>query len=290
MMEATMSGVQARRYANYGRAAGIVILACALGLWAAPLPGMKELPVKPAVPEPAQAAQQPAAPTTIAKIDADAVDAMSTRLDMAVVHADKPKTTVETKVETPVADPTVPEWTFLGAIHEADRSLAIISVESHQKILAEGRSFGDTKLVSVADDGIDVEVKGVPKHIDRGSRSGSSVAWLRNLQNSAPPTRVIAGQPGGQPNLPPEVAQRLRERGITPDQMANWRNNGRGGPGGGGPGGGGGGNNGNGRNRATQGGGGNGAGQRGDLRIQADMPLMKPEPARPVPVDVRSVN
>jgi hypothetical protein len=233
------------------------------------------MPAKP-VATPALVAPQAAVSAPEAKVDADVVDATATRLGMAWTHTEPKAAVTEASAEAP--PPPVkhegPDWVFLGPIHESDRNLAIISVDGHQKILAEGRTFGDTKLVGVANDGIDVEINGIPKHIDRGTRSGSAVAWVRNLQNNTPAARIgipgMPGQPNAQ-NIPPEVRQRLEARGITPDQMQNWRN-GRNGGQGGGPGG---------RNRATPGGGGGGA-PNGDLRGGIEMPGGAPTDAATV--------
>jgi hypothetical protein len=217
------------------------------------------------------------------------VDAISARLDLAWNHVEKPKV-----AEVPKADPGAhvdetpagPEWTYLGPIHEADRSLAIISVDGHQKILPEGRTFGDTKLVSVDNDGISVEVKGVPKHIDRGERSSSTVAWVRNLQNSTPQARpaAIPGQPGAGPgnNMNAEIRDRLQRNGIPQgDPGQNWRNGGgQRGPGGGnnGPGNG---NNGGGGDRRFRGNGGGGGGIGNDARNQ------RGDAAQPIAVPIK---
>ena len=254
----TLNGTRARRYSTYGRAAGIGILVCAGALWAVPLPGMNELPAKPLPPAPPPAPEASPSAGAAAKIDADIIDGTAARLDLAWAHVEKPAT-VETKAPEEVhEEPAGPEWTYLGPIHESDRTLAIISVDGHQKILAEGRTFGDTKLIGVEADGISVEVNGKPKHIDRGQRSSSTVAWIRNLQSNNPAARIagVPGQPvvpgGPGANLPPEVRARLAERGFPQDQGQNWR--GRGGQGGGGNGGGNGGN-GDRRNRGAPGGG-----------------------------------
>ena len=53
------------------------MLVFALGLWARPLPGMKEMPAKPAQPAPPAAVEQVQAATVAARLDSDAVDAMA---------------------------------------------------------------------------------------------------------------------------------------------------------------------------------------------------------------------
>lgn len=252
MAHTSINGMQARRMATYGRTAGVVMLVCAASLWALQIPGMHELPAKPepgsgmlpAVPQPE------AAP--VAKVDADGVAGMSERLDLAVVHAPKPAAPEGSKIEEP-PPPEGPVWEYLGPIFAGTRSLAIVSVDGTQKILSEGRLFGSTKLMKIADDEIEVEIGKATKTIRRKDRDPSqSVSWMRNMQNNAPVAGTglpAAGQPvAGRGNLPPEVQARLAERGITPQQMEQWRqgrdgrgggqgragNNGGGGGGGGG--------------------------------------------------------
>src|ERR1041385_7610779 len=107
----TLNGTVARRYAIYGRAAGITILVCAGALWAVPLPGMKQLPTKPVPLAPPPAADASPASPAAAKVDAEVVDATATRLDLAVVHADLPKTVAEApKIADP--PPAGPEWAY----------------------------------------------------------------------------------------------------------------------------------------------------------------------------------
>jgi hypothetical protein len=279
--------MQARKLATFGLTAGIVLSVSAVSLWALQIPGMDRLPDKPAALPPIQPADnqiKAAAP----KVDSESVAAMGDRFDLAVVHAPKeePKTEVVEKHEEPVG----PEWSYLGPVHEATRTLAMVSVDGHQKILAEGRTFGDTKLVSVSDDAITVEIKGAPKTIERGKRDTSkSVAWVRNIQNAAPPPGVgqpqaIAAQPGNGPrgNLPPEVQARLQQRGMAPDQIQNFRQ-GRGGNGngGGGPG--------DRSNNGRQRFGGDGGAPRGDSRPRA-VPVAPADAPASDAVDIRRVN
>jgi hypothetical protein len=222
----------------------------ATALWALDIPGMKSDPVKP---EPPAAAVQPQAKPQAAqpKVDTETVGAMAERFDMAVIKAPA-KTPPAEKAIVDTTPPPTPEWAYLGCIREATRNVAMISVDGHQKFLAEGRTFGSTKLVSVADDKINVEVEGRPQTIQRAERDPSkSVAWVRNMAANAPPPNAgaVPGMPniaGGQ--LSPEIRDRLAARGINPDQAAQWQRNrdrrngngGNGGPGGRGPGGGGG--------------------------------------------------
>ena len=244
MARMMITGMQARRYAIYGRTAGVVLLVAAGALWALDIPGINRDVPKPAPPA-QQPGEQPKPQAAAAAVDAEDVSAMATRIGLAASVQAK----VEKVPEGPVAEPKAPtpDWAYLGCIREASRRLAMVSVDGHQKILAEGRKFGDTTLVAVNDDKITIEVGGESKTIDRGSRDGSSVAWVRNMSANAAPANAgmvtvggtTAGTAPGQ--LPPEVRQRLQERGFQdPGQNNNnWRQNrGRGGQRGGGPGGG----------------------------------------------------
>lgn len=241
MTHTAINGMRARRMAAYGRTAGVVMLVCAASLWALEIPGMHNLPEKPE-PKPAEPGLGTPAPTeqqATPKVDAEGVIGMSERLNLAVVHAPKqPVTPKGEEIVTP-PEPEGPQWEYLGPIFAGERSLAIVSVDGTQKILAEGRLFGSTKLMKVSHDEIEVEAGKATKTIKRKEKDPSqSVAWMRNMQNNAPMPGtgmpVAAGQPvAGRGNLPPEVQARLAERGITPEQMAQWRQNrdGRGGQG-----------------------------------------------------------
>src|SRR5262249_43832541 len=172
------------------------------------------------------------------KVDADSVVALATRIDQAVVKAPATKPPPDDKTKTTEAPPNAPEWAYLGCIKEATRNVAMIAVEGRQKFLPEGRTFGATKLVSVAEDKITVETAGHPRTIARAERDPSkSSAWVRNMANNAPPpnqaavTGIAPGGAGAQ--LTPEIRARLAERGMSPDQIAQWRNRRNGDQGGG---------------------------------------------------------
>jgi hypothetical protein len=232
MARNSMSGAEARRFVLIGRTAGIALGVTAAALWALEIPGMGTLPAKPEVKPPA-AAEQPAT-IELAKLDSDAVMGLSERLDLAG-HVTPPP--VEPTITTaPPPPPTGPEWKYLGAIVEADRKMAVISVNDRQKILREGKSYGDTKLLSVSPEAIEIEGPGGKQRIDKSERRpGMSVAWLKNL----PPNTPAAGMANNAPNmganmagnrganmagqLSPEMRQRLTERGINPEETERWR-------------------------------------------------------------------
>src|SRR5678815_4809330 len=152
----TISGGNAKKYANYARMGGVVLLVAAGGLWALDLPGMQKLPEKPA-PAPTQAdAPKPDSSKASARIDQEQVSDAADRLEVAWMKQPKPEVKTEDPPD-PDPIPSGPEWTYLGPIKEAGRSLAMVSVDGSQRILAVGRLLGETKLVGIDDDKITVE-------------------------------------------------------------------------------------------------------------------------------------
>lgn len=248
-MAGSMSGWDARRYARGAQIAVAVLGASAAFLWATDVTGMASLPTKPkAEPKPDHEVKMAAAVRTL---DPDAVQGLAERLDLAGNVKPPPVAHVPPK-DLPKDDPPPagPEWTYLGPIFDGEQKLALISVDGHQKILAEGKKYGDMKLVSVARDEITVQGGGAAQHIHKADRKpNSSVSWVKAMPSNAPVgntgvavlTPNMGNQPGG---MSPEMRQRLAERGINPDemqrqrqQMRDRRNRARGAdPGGGGPG------------------------------------------------------
>lgn len=224
----TISGGNAKKYANYARMGGVVLLVAAGGLWALELPGMQTLPEKPApAPAPAEATKPEAARQAM-KVEPEQVSDAAERLEIAWVKAEKKPEPIEIE-EKPDPTPAGPEWTYLGPIKEAGRSLAMVSVEGSQRILAVGRLLGDTKLVGIEDDKIVLDTKGTRRDVHKSSRSGPTVAWLRGMPANTPMGSVGAVAMPGQPGqMSPEVIQRLRERGIDPAQAQRFRDMGGG--------------------------------------------------------------
>lgn len=250
MARNTMSGADAKRYVLVGRTAAVALGVTAAALWALDVPGMSQLPPKPEPAPVAEGATRQAAQET-PRLDSSAIADLTERLDMAVVKAPPVE---EVKNEPKIEDdpPSGPEWAYLGPIFESTRTLAVVSVDGHQQVLAEGRQFGDTTLVSVEPERITVSGPGGKRQVERNKRggAGANVAWLRNMPGNAPPP--AAQNAAGANGMSPEVMARLRERGIDPQQasqfrqqMRDRRNRGR-------PDGGNGGNGGNGPNAAIR--------------------------------------
>lgn len=237
---ASMNVMDARRYVKVGQAAVVVLGLSAAVLWAADLPGLtRTLPPKPeATIQPVQQTTTESA-ATATRVNRDTVGLIAENFER-IAKVDKPKPVEETPVteEELTPEPTGPGWAYLGPIQEPSRLLALIQTpEGHQKVLAEGRRFGETRLVSVMSDEIIVEDSAGRHRIPRAPRGQTRVAWVTTMPSNAP----IAGAGnanGGPGNVSPEVRVRLIERGIDPDrfpqQMRARRN--RGGNGGNGPG------------------------------------------------------
>lgn len=240
-----MNVIDARRYVKVGQAAAVALGLSAATLWAVDVPGLgKKLPAQPVV-KPAQTDAPRQAPASAKQLGRDELAAMAGRLEIGA-NVKKPEVKEEVAKTEPKPETPVTAWTYLGPIQEPDRLLALISVDGHQKVLAEGRKYGETRLVSVEPDEIVTEDSGGRHHVSKAERGERRVAWLTNMPASAPPGIGGVGQPGQGGGMSPEVRQRMIDRGINPDRAGRWQQrmnerNGRGGGpggGGGGPGGG----------------------------------------------------
>ncbi len=114
----------------------------------------------------------------------------------------------------PVAETAV---TFLGLLGSPARPMALVSIDSHQQVLAIGdiihKSSGETiKLVKVEKTGIEVEIKGAVKKIDIAARSGATYTTLQNAPAAAPPSSgIVPGVPPAPPNGNPGRGRRDNE-------------------------------------------------------------------------------
>lgn len=235
MAQHLMSGADAKRYVRAGQLAAAVLAVAAVSLWALDVPGMDRLPPEPVV-KPGESSEPKPLVVATARIDSDAVSGLAVRLDEAVVKAPPPPPPTPV-TEAPPEAPAGPAWAFLGPIFESERSLAVVSVDGHQKVLGEGRKYGETTLVSVSMDEIVIDGPGGRKTIKKSERApGLAVAWVKNLPTNTPgnPAAIAANMGRAQGGMSPEVAARLRERGIDPNQMGRGGGRGNfGGPGGG---------------------------------------------------------
>jgi hypothetical protein len=232
----------ARRYVRMAQMAGIALGVSAAALWALDVPGLAyREPARPNLPAPTQNAGNQ---TTDVRFDRERTSDIAHRLDLGV-RKPPPPPARETPAEQPVAQappppPAGPAITYIGPIYECSRILAVISVDGRQRIVPEGRSIGEARIVSVGENQIEVQDQAGRRTIDRGERSGSAVSWLRPSANNAAAVannmgagRNVAGRPGATNRMEagrnqagafsPEMEQRFRERGIDPGQAQRWR-------------------------------------------------------------------
>jgi hypothetical protein len=218
--------------------AGIALGVSAAALWALEVPGLAYRdPARPQVK--GEPIAQPSE-TQEARFDRERTSDIAYRLDLGVKKAPAPATKVERPVqpEPPPVEPihAGPTVVYIGPIFEGSRSLAVVSVDGRQRIVPEGRSIGSARIVSIAENQIELQdEQGGRRTVVRGERTGSAVSWLRNMPGAVPVAAVANGQnarrggvamPGGRAQasgFSPEMEQRFRERGIDPAQAQRWR-------------------------------------------------------------------
>jgi hypothetical protein len=223
--------------------AGIALGVSAAALWALDVPGLAYRdPARPQLPGDAQArlpeAEEP-------RFDRERTSDIALRLDLGVKKAPPPAKAEapEKPAPAPAASQTSgPVVTYIGPIYEGTRTLAVVSIDGRQRIVPEGRSIGGTRILSIAENQIELQdEEGGRRSIARGERSGTAVSWLRPSAGGA---QFAANMPGGQnigrrtagvptanmqggrgqaSGFSPEMEQRFRERGIDPAQAQRWR-------------------------------------------------------------------
>ncbi|MFN0134059.1 MAG: hypothetical protein ACKVW3_16210 [Phycisphaerales bacterium] len=224
-----MHGAEARRLARTAQIGAVALGVSAAALWALDVPGVSSTPVnKPVMVEPVK----PELPTRVAAGDAperESIAAVAHRLDEAVIKAPAPKVVAEPEPpkEEPAVEPTGPDIQYLGPIFESGRTLAIISIDGTQKIVSAGKKIGSLTFVSADREKLVVEDAAGSREIQRKSRSDARVAWVSNMPSNTPMAAAAVGAGGAAGNpraaMSPEVAARLRERGIDPEQIQRMR-------------------------------------------------------------------
>lgn len=104
---------------------------------------------------------------------------------------------------TPVAPgPAVAETaiTFLGLLGSPARPMALVSIDSHQQVLAVGdiihKGTGEKiKLVKVEKSGIEIEMKGAIKKVEVAPRTGATYTTLQNAPSPVPNPGLVPGVP-----------------------------------------------------------------------------------------------
>lgn len=112
---------------------------------------------------------------------------------------------VEHKGEPIAVEPPAPlaQVRFLGAIIEPKRRLAVLAIDSSQKILAEGQEYDGHKVVEVGETWAKVSVRGVEKRVEK-ARASAMLSSLSSAPSSPPPMNL-----GYQD---PEVMRQLAEQ------------------------------------------------------------------------------
>lgn len=81
---------------------------------------------------------------------------------------------------------------FLGLLGSSARPMALVSIDSHQQVLAVGdvvrKGSGETiKLVRVEKNGIEIETKGGTRKVELAPRTGAAYTTLQNSPSGAAP-------------------------------------------------------------------------------------------------------
>jgi len=102
--------------------------------------------------------------------------------------------------------------TFLGLLGSPARPMALVSIDSHQQVLAVGdtvhKGSGESiKLVKVEKTAIEVEIKGATKKIEVAPRTGATYTTLQSAPSSPSPG-IVPGVPPPQPAGNPGRARR----------------------------------------------------------------------------------
>ncbi|MBX3376287.1 MAG: hypothetical protein KF678_04710 [Phycisphaeraceae bacterium] len=234
MARTGMKSEQARRVVRGAQFAALGLAVAAGALWGLPWLS-NSAPVKPVIAAGEDRDGQGAVirPVSIA---ADAPLGIAERLNQA---ANKPPPATETPAPTPTEKPPeapMPEvpWRYLGPIVEAERTLALVSIEGRQRIVSEGsvvtiktppsegRPESETyraKVVKVTVEAVEIEERGTIKRIAREEQV-ARVTWVK-------PTAPVAGMPTGvgaaTGALSPEARARLQAQGIDPQQIERAR-------------------------------------------------------------------
>jgi hypothetical protein len=89
------------------------------------------------------------------------------------VQATPPQDPQDSGEEEPTDTPPAPEAPrFVGVIREPGRMLAMVRIDGKQRIMAEGETVSNLKLVRVEPTSIIVEVDGVEKQLEKQARTG----------------------------------------------------------------------------------------------------------------------
>lgn len=234
MARTGMKSEQARRVVRGAQFAALGLAVAAGALWGLPwLSG--STPVKPVILA-GDAGDGREAVIRPVSISSDAPLGIAERLNQAANRpAVQPETSTPVVTEKPPETPaTEVPWRYLGPIVEAERTLALVSIEGRQRIVSdgsvvtikspptEGRPEEVTyraKVMNVTVEAVEIEEHGTIKRIEREEQV-ARVTWVK-------PTAPVAGMPmgaaAGTAPLSPEARARLQAQGIDPQQIERAR-------------------------------------------------------------------
>jgi hypothetical protein len=228
-----LHSLEARRYVRMAQMAGLALGVSAAALLALEVPMLRYQP--PAAPQVVPVAKQQDEQPYEERLDRERTEGIAVRLNQGVRKPPAPPKEQPRTVEDPQPKAlTGPSIVYIGSILEPDRRIAVIAVDGKQQLVREGRKVGESQLVSIADHEIVLQESGGERRaIARGERT-ERVSWVRNMPGTAPIAGAVMGQNAarrgvavarapGSPAFSPELEQRLRERGIDPEQAQRWR-------------------------------------------------------------------
>lgn len=233
MARTGMKSDQAKRVVRGAQLAALGLSVAAGALWGLPwLSG--QAPKKPVISLETAREGQGATIRTVS-ISSEAPLGIAERLNQAANRPAPPPETTEpsTTTKPPETSPTEVPWRYLGPIVEAERTLALVSIDGRQRIVSEGsvvtiktpasegrpeeESYRAT-VKSVSVEAVEIEERGAIKRITREEQV-ARVTWVK-------PTTPVAGMPtgaGASAPLTPEARARLQAQGIDPQQIERAR-------------------------------------------------------------------
>lgn len=211
---------KAKSVTRTGQVATVALVALAGLVFAVGLPGLAAPKIeKPVTVEPVRAAE-PAQTLEMPQIIEKRAATIARNLAQLGNHPNPPQPEPlpgepggDETAQTPPAPAPVPDTAivFLGVLGSSANPMALVSIDTHQQVLAEGdtvrKSSGEAiKIVKIGRESIEVDVKGVNKKIDLAPRSGSGYTVL---SGAGPATPTIV--PGATPPAPPANGFRPRQ-------------------------------------------------------------------------------
>ncbi len=179
-----MTHDRARQLVRIAQICGIGLGGLAAAAWAMEVPGLGSgIPRDDAITQPPSGGEPsivtgPGEPTH-ASVDKGVSLSIARNLDIA---ARRPSQEPQQAIVLPQPDgaqPSVgPEIRYLGPIEEPERMVALLSIDGHQRMLAENRSSGNVRMVEVTREHVIVEIGRERRTIPLAERTGHRVARI----------------------------------------------------------------------------------------------------------------